>query len=154
MHRDLKSLNVLLSSTNYIKVADFGLAREIDLNMTTGAGTRAWTAPEVFTSGGTYDYAADIYSFGVILTELETLQVPYAGMNLFAIIDGVRSGELRPSVSADCAPWFKELVDDCLSFDPTKRSTAIAIIDRLLLNKNTDLLKKPSSSRYATDSAS
>ncbi|EQC36088.1 hypothetical protein SDRG_06207 [Saprolegnia diclina VS20] len=135
MHRDLKSLNVLLSSTNYIKVADFGLTKEFHLDMTTFVGTPAWIAPEVFESGTTYDFAADIYSFGVILTELETLQVPYAGMNLFAIIDGVRSGELRPSVSADCAPWYKALADDCLSFDPKQRPTAQTIIDRLLLQE-------------------
>ncbi|KDO18084.1 TKL protein kinase [Saprolegnia parasitica CBS 223.65] len=135
MHRDLKSLNVFLSSSNYIKVADFGLTKEFKLDMTTCVGTPAWIAPEVFASGATYDYAADIYSFGVILTELETLQVPYAGMNLFAIVDGVRSGELRPSVSSKCAPWYKALVDDCLSFDPKKRPMAQTIIDRLLLQE-------------------
>ncbi|EQC26326.1 TKL protein kinase, variant [Saprolegnia diclina VS20] len=97
VHRDLKSLNVLLSSKNYIKVADFGLTKEFQLDMTTFVGTPAWTAPEVFESGATYDFAADIYSFGVILTELDSLQVPYTGMNVFSVIDGVRSGELRPS---------------------------------------------------------
>ncbi|KDO18081.1 TKL protein kinase [Saprolegnia parasitica CBS 223.65] len=153
MHRDLKSRNVLLSSTNYIKVADFGLTREIDPNMTVGAGTCAWIAPEVFGESGSYDYAADIYSFGVILTELETLQEPYAGMTRYDITAGVRSGRLRPSVSSNCAPWFKELVDDCLSFDPTKRPTPIAIIDSLLLQKSTDLLQKPLSSREGTSMA-
>ncbi|KDO19953.1 TKL protein kinase [Saprolegnia parasitica CBS 223.65] len=143
MHRDLKSRNVLLSSTNYIKVADFGLTREIDPNMTVGAGTCAWTAPEVFGESGSYNYAADIYSFGVILTELETLQVPYAGMTRNDITAGVCSGRLRPSVSSNCAPWFKALVDDCLSFDPTKRPTAIAIIDRLLLQEKALVGREP-----------
>ncbi|KDO18082.1 TKL protein kinase [Saprolegnia parasitica CBS 223.65] len=142
MHRDLKSLNVLLSSSNYIKVADFGLTKEFNLDMTTFVGTPAWIAPEVFASGTTYGYAADIYSFGVILTELETLQVPYAGMNLFAIVDGVRS-ELRPSVSSKCAPWYKALVDDCLSFDPKQRPMAQTIIDRLLLQEKALVGREP-----------
>ncbi|EQC36098.1 hypothetical protein SDRG_06215 [Saprolegnia diclina VS20] len=45
------------------------------------------------------------------------------------------NGELRPSVSADCAPWYKALADDCLSFDPKQRPTAQTIIDRLLLQE-------------------
>ncbi|OQR83454.1 hypothetical protein ACHHYP_14690, partial [Achlya hypogyna] len=133
LHRDLKSLNVLLSSTNYIKLGDLGLTREYATQMTTGTGTPYWTAPEVLTSGESYSYAADIYSFGVILTELDTLQPPFADLKIgmWAILDQVRQGTLRPSVSATCAPWLAQLAADCMAYDPALRPTAQAIVDML-----------------------
>ncbi|EQC26691.1 serine/threonine protein kinase [Saprolegnia diclina VS20] len=99
-HHDLESYNVLLSSTNYIKVANLGIDLESDA--TTGKSTPYWTAPEVLASTSNYSFAADIYSFGVILTELDTLQLPYhdaKGLGYWGIIDGVRLGNLRPSTS-------------------------------------------------------
>ncbi|OQR83929.1 hypothetical protein ACHHYP_14112, partial [Achlya hypogyna] len=82
LHRDLKSHNVLLSSTGYIKVADLGLARNDASTKSNCVGTDSWMAPEVKVFGAKYDASADIYSFGVILTELDTLQVPYADVKM------------------------------------------------------------------------
>ncbi|OQR80631.1 serine/threonine-protein phosphatase 6 regulatory ankyrin repeat subunit C-like [Achlya hypogyna] len=135
LHRDLKSHNVLLSSTNYIKLADLGLARTYASKMTLGTGTLLWTAPEVLTHDGSYDYAADIYSFGVILTELSTLKVPFEGMSLsqWAIVDEVRKGTLRPEIGDDCPEWLRELANDCMAQDPTQRPSAqkiLMILDR------------------------
>ncbi|EQC30461.1 TKL protein kinase, variant 1 [Saprolegnia diclina VS20] len=134
LHRDLKSHNVLLSSTNYIKLADLGIAREYESIMTTAKGTPYWTAPEVFTSDSHYSFAADIYSFGVILTELDTLQLPFhdvKGLRQWDIMDGVRLGNLRPTVSANSPPWLRHLADACLSFDPTQRPSAQMLVTSL-----------------------
>ncbi|KDO22641.1 TKL protein kinase [Saprolegnia parasitica CBS 223.65] len=134
LHRDLKSQNVLLSSTNYIKLADLGIAREYESNMTTAKGTPYWTAPEVFTSDSKYSFAADIYSFGVILTELDTLQLPFhdaKGLGYWGIIDQVRLGNLRPTMRANCPPWLRDLADSCLSFDPTQRPPAQILVTSL-----------------------
>ncbi|OQR88940.1 ankyrin 2,3/unc44 [Thraustotheca clavata] len=130
MHRDLKSLNVLLSTEHYIKLGDFGASREVDSSMTTKTGTPLWTAPEVFESGSHYSFPADIYSFGVILTELDTLQHPYANIKLhpFSILEQVRQGNLRPSVSSTCEPWLKALSAQCLAFDPNQRPSAEQIV--------------------------
>ncbi|OQR81570.1 hypothetical protein ACHHYP_16455, partial [Achlya hypogyna] len=97
LHRDLKSHNVLLSSTNYIKLADLGLARSDA--MTKGVGTLYWMAPEVHDPEAKYNAAADIYSIGVILTELDTFQLPYADLKMAPVKS---SGRLPDVAAAAC----------------------------------------------------
>ncbi|OQS02843.1 ankyrin repeat domain-containing protein 50-like [Thraustotheca clavata] len=142
IHRDLKSNNILLSTEYYIKLGDLGISREYAQSMTTRAGTPYWEAPEVLKSGH-YGYAADIYSFGVILTELETFQMPFAGsgLSLWTIIEKVSKGTLRPTVSSNCEPWLKDLSEMCLQYDPKQRPTAQNVVD--LLRVQLENAKRP-----------
>ncbi|OQR89186.1 kinase, partial [Thraustotheca clavata] len=128
IHRDLKSRNILLSSKHYIKIADLGLTRSGYNTKTKSVGTLCWTAPEVYTSTK-YGSSADIYSFGVILTELDTLNAPYSKVNLtyHQLIQRICNG-LRPTVSDTCPTWYKALVDACLALDPAKRPSASDIV--------------------------
>lgn len=78
IHRDLKSKNVLLTPDLDAKLTDFGLSRErIDTTVTAGVGTSLWMAPEVM-FGEKYDVAADMFSFGVLLSESDTQKLPYS----------------------------------------------------------------------------
>ncbi|KAG2520915.1 hypothetical protein JM16_006530, partial [Phytophthora kernoviae] len=78
IHRDLKSRNVLLNSDMVAKLSDFGISRErLDRTMTAGVGTSLWMAPEVML-GERYDDKADMFSFGVVLSELDVHTFPYA----------------------------------------------------------------------------
>ncbi|OQR94498.1 hypothetical protein ACHHYP_01269 [Achlya hypogyna] len=133
LHRDLKSHNVLLSSTNYIKLADLGLARNDASTMTKGVGTLYWMAPEVQDPDAKYNAAADIYSFGVILTELNTFQIPYADIKMapVKVVYEVMAGRLRPSLRADCPTWLRELATACMAHDPKQRPTAHEIVKLL-----------------------
>ncbi|KAJ0391024.1 hypothetical protein P43SY_010650 [Pythium insidiosum] len=73
IHRDLKSRNVLIDAHSGAKLSDFGISRNrsMEETMTAGVGTARWIAPEVIL-GGHYTEFADIYSFGVVLSELDT----------------------------------------------------------------------------------
>ncbi|EGZ26987.1 hypothetical protein PHYSODRAFT_257292 [Phytophthora sojae] len=77
IHRDLKSRNVILNSAMEAKLTDFGISKERrDQTMTAGVGTSLWMAPEVML-GEKYDVKADIFSFGVVLSELDVHSLPY-----------------------------------------------------------------------------
>ncbi|KAF0717406.1 hypothetical protein As57867_002302, partial [Aphanomyces stellatus] len=80
IHRDLKSRNVLMDSHKPCKLSDFGISRElVSRTMSHEVGTFLWAAPEVL-KGGKLTVAADIYSFGMLLSELDTHQVPFDGL--------------------------------------------------------------------------
>ncbi|OQR84974.1 kinase [Thraustotheca clavata] len=113
----------------------------------TQAGTPLWEAPEIL-RGEKYDYAADIYSFGVILTELDTLQLPYSNLQLgaWAIMDKVKKGTLRPSLSNNCEPWLRNLAEMCLAYDPKSRPSAQNIVNMLrplVQNFEVDIYQEP-----------
>ncbi|KAH1060691.1 hypothetical protein GLYMA_02G165800v4 [Glycine max] len=83
VHRDLKSPNLLVDDSYTVKVCDFGLSRtkaNTFLSSKTAAGTPEWMAPEVI-RGELSSEKCDVFSFGVILWELVTLQQPWRQLN-------------------------------------------------------------------------
>eukprot|EP01059_Diplonema_ambulator_P032148 TRINITY_DN6160_c0_g1_i2.p2 TRINITY_DN6160_c0_g1~~TRINITY_DN6160_c0_g1_i2.p2 ORF type:complete len:425 (+),score=132.01 TRINITY_DN6160_c0_g1_i2:395-1669(+) len=79
MHRDIKSDNILISTQGTIKLGDFGFCAMIATKRRTVVGTPYWMAPEVI-KGLPYDYAADMWSYGILGLELCDGQPPL--MNL------------------------------------------------------------------------
>lgn len=80
IHRDIKPRNVLLGTDGTVKLADFGLAREIKIgpkdSSDTGAGTPPYMSPEQWQAAG-LDARTDVYSLGVLLYHLLTGQLPF-----------------------------------------------------------------------------
>lgn len=137
VHRDLKSRNVLLSEDLEAKLTDFGVSRfrSEDNTMTAGVGTGKWLAPEVIAGSSDYDQTADIYAFGVVLSEIDTHAVPYEDLRgangnqlaEVALLQMVAKGELVPTFSESCPDNIKELAARCLSFRPSDRPSAVEI---------------------------
>ncbi|KAH7461354.1 putative serine/threonine-protein kinase/receptor R818 [Phytophthora ramorum] len=136
VHRDLKSKNVLLNRKFHAKLSDFGVSRKTHVNetMTSGVGTLLWTAPEII-EGKKYSEKADIYSLGVVLSEMDTCEPPFSdvtsdkgerlpGMQLAQL---VRLGKIRVSLRQDCPPNLRKLVMDCTQLDPDARPSSMQV---------------------------
>uniref|UniRef100_A0A8C6XEP4 Mitogen-activated protein kinase kinase kinase 12 n=1 Tax=Naja naja TaxID=35670 RepID=A0A8C6XEP4_NAJNA len=96
IHRDLKSPNMLITYDDVVKISDFGTSKELSDKSTkmSFAGTVAWMAPEVIRNEPVSE-KVDIWSFGVVLWELLTGEIPYKDVDSSAIIWGVGSNSLH-----------------------------------------------------------
>jgi serine/threonine protein kinase len=141
VHRDLKSLNLLLDNKWNVKVSDFGLTRfknTIDQRQGRDVeGSVPWMAPELLAELNDVDYSvADVYSYGVILWEVLTRLQPYHGMLPAQIAVGVIRNDIRPSLRADViqnpatAP-FVALMTKCWHRDTTMRPTFVEVMKQL-----------------------
>lgn len=82
VHRDLKSANCLVNKHWTVKICDFGLSRimnETNMKDSSSAGTPEWMAPELIRNEP-FTEKCDIFSLGVIMWELCTLNRPWEGV--------------------------------------------------------------------------
>uniref|UniRef100_A0A8C5I233 Mitogen-activated protein kinase kinase kinase n=1 Tax=Gouania willdenowi TaxID=441366 RepID=A0A8C5I233_GOUWI len=122
IHRDLKSPNMLITHDDLVKISDFGTSKELSDKSTkmSFAGTVAWMAPEVIRNEPVSE-KVDIWSFGVVLWEMLTGEVPYKDVDSSAIIWGVGNNSLQLPVPESCPDGFKILLRQCWNCKPRNR---------------------------------
>ncbi|XP_050383720.1 serine/threonine-protein kinase STY17-like [Argentina anserina] len=132
VHRDLKTANLLMDEHEVVKVADFGVARVQAQSgvMTAETGTYRWMAPEVI-EHKPYDHKADVFSFGIVLWELLTGQLPYSFLTPLQAAVGVVQKALRPTIPKNTNPKFAELLERCWQQDPIQRPDFSEIVEIL-----------------------
>src|SRR5438270_3504082 len=148
VHRDLKPGNVMITADGLVKVLDFGLAKlnvaasaagaagasdddatlSVSLSMPgTTLGTLSYMSPEQ-ARGGAIDSRSDIFSFGVVLFEMLTRQLPFDGDNLLAVLHSLHFGIARDigSLRPDLDAAVVEIVSKCLQKKPEDRYQSAA----------------------------
>lgn len=131
IHRDLKSPNLLLiDGGRLLKICDFGTVTVQATMMTNNKGSAAWMAPEVF-EGTSYTEKCDIYSWGIILWECLSRELPFKSFeSLYSIMWSVYYGH-RPPLLEGCPPVIEKLMTSCWDKSPLVRPSMAEVIETL-----------------------
>jgi eukaryotic-like serine/threonine-protein kinase len=128
VHRDLKPQNILVDQNDQTFISDFGLAKSLAegaVGMTqTGAflGTPRYMSPEQ-AEGKPTDERSDLYAYGLILYEMATGDVPFAGKSTLELMyQRVREKPKNPKLANPALPnWLAAIIMRCLEKDPDAR---------------------------------
>ncbi|CAK9102821.1 unnamed protein product [Durusdinium trenchii] len=142
IHRDLKSLNLLLdkpvrgpTDLPLIKVCDFGVAKFQEQagswgQMTNQAGTKHWMAPEMW-AGSTYDEKVDVFSYAMVIYEIICREVPFEDEEPTDVGKYTVAG-LRPDMDAvppDCPVELIKIMKACWAQDPSERPSFPKVLE-------------------------
>ena len=128
IHRDIKSPNVLLDANCNAKLSDFGLIKvrfasesKLQSIIPQGqlVGTLCWLAPESLTVNPVYSKASDVYAYAMVLFEIASRSLPYAGARV-NIEEHVKNGE-RPLIPDVTPTGFTKLIEQGWHQKPEER---------------------------------
>ncbi|XP_070697086.1 fibroblast growth factor receptor 2 isoform X2 [Pempheris klunzingeri] len=148
IHRDLAARNVLVTESNVMKIADFGLARDVHnidyyKKTTNGRLPVKWMAPEALFDR-VYTHQSDVWSFGVLMWEIFTLGgSPYPGIPVEELFKLLKEGH-RMDKPGNCTNELYMMMKDCWHAISSQRPTfkqLVEDLDRILtLNTNEEYL--------------
>jgi len=153
VHRDLKPSNILIDENGLLKLCDFGLAHTIsgsslaetqDDRAKSGAGTDLYKAPEVWDPETLSAEPSDIYSFGIVLHEIYTGDVPW-GDKTKEVLFALHARKSTPPINEDLKksnPTIAHLTESCLNLDPARRPTSLQLLNALKHKEKNEEEKK------------
>ncbi|KAI5126263.1 negative regulator of the PHO system [Nematocida parisii] len=136
VHRDLKPQNILVDKNECMKIADFGLARSLEIKMPSYSSevvTLWYRSPELLKGVKVYGYSIDIWSVGCIISEILTGNALFSGtdkqdqlvkISRYIDLQGSNQMEYLLKIHAKHDPIYSGLIFECLKEMPEKRITA------------------------------
>lgn len=130
VHRDIKPDNIMVRKDGIVQIMDFGLAKLRGVSKLTKEGSTIGTAgymsPEQV-QGQEADHRSDIFSYGVLLYELFTGQLPFRGVHESALMYEIVNAEAPPmsAVKPEISPELDAIVLECLEKDPNERTQSV-----------------------------
>ncbi|XP_022661649.1 focal adhesion kinase 1-like isoform X3 [Varroa destructor] len=135
VHRDVAARNVLVASRDCVKLADFGLSRELghaaEYTASRGKLPIKWMAPESI-NFRRFTSASDVWMFAVCVWEILSLGIkPFQGVKNGEVVARLEDGERLP-LPHGCPPRLYSVLSLCWSYDPAKRPTFLFLKEALL----------------------
>jgi NIMA (never in mitosis gene a)-related kinase len=129
IHRDIKSSNILITSSNVVKLADFGLAKLLPSkndefeHINSTQGSLYYLSPEE-AGNNPYSYPIDIWSLGVVLYELMTLKLPFYISSSYSksVYKQIIEDDFEP-IDENYSIELREIVSQMLVKEPDERIT-------------------------------
>ena len=141
IHRDLKTLNIFLTENNHIKIGDFGVSKKLinnNIYAYTFVGTPYYLSPEICLNKP-YDEKCDVWSLGVVLYELITLNKPFDSESQMGLFMKILKGKPAPINNTIKHSYSQKLInliiENLLDKDPLTRYSIQQTINSGIFNK-------------------
>ncbi|KDO23629.1 TKL/DRK protein kinase [Saprolegnia parasitica CBS 223.65] len=133
LHRNLKSTNIRIGGDYCAKISGFALRRDRDVGVIRPRDiSYVWMSPEML-RGDRCTHKTDVYSFGIVLAELDTRATPYHDARPVdgPLLHRILNDELRPTLSPTPMESLQRLYRRCVAADPRHRPRFEEILDIL-----------------------
>lgn len=126
VHRDVKPENIMVLENMLVKIADFGIAHVPNSKVKTQAnkimGSPSYMSPEQIQFQPT-DFRSDIFSYGVVMYQMLTGKLPFAGDNIMALMRQIVDSTPPPpgSLNSKVPDTLDAIVSKCIAKNPSAR---------------------------------